>query len=402
MKKAILLLIVTVSLLVTNLEAGTFYLQDKFNVDKVFVQESTNISLYNCSIKGDAELPQNPEVNKLYWFVKNTKAYVYDPNFEKSKPQYAGIGFGFMMIFMSMASLLKELWTGEIIKKFRHTGEFLSRIPSRNEFVNNNTIHLVDIGADPEVLINNTTYPIEINFREDEDVPIGLDKFDTTNTAVSDDELYALPYDKKGSVADNHREVLEEKTADKAAHSLAPNINATSTPIVMTTGASNGELYPRKRLTTADIIMAKRKLDDLNVPKKDRILVLCNEHIQDLLLIDESFERQYKDIKEGVILKMYGFDIYEYNNCPKYVDVNNVLTKKAFGAATDPENDQAASFFFYAQRAVQARGSVDMYYSDSKTDPANRRSVVGFRLYHICLPKKTEGFGAIVSSVYTY
>ncbi|MDO9255415.1 MAG: hypothetical protein Q7U54_07885, partial [Bacteroidales bacterium] len=122
----------------------------------------------------------------------------------------------------SAMSLLSEIWTGELLKKFRLTiaGSFLERIASRNELVKNNTVHLVDIGADPDVLINNTTYPIPSNFRDDTDVPIGLDKFDSTNTNISDDELQALPYDKEGSVISQHNEVLEEKILTKAAHSL--------------------------------------------------------------------------------------------------------------------------------------------------------------------------------------
>jgi hypothetical protein len=40
-----------------------------------------------------------------------------------------------------------------------------------------------------------------------------------------------------------------------------------------------------------------------------------------------------------------------------------------------------------------------MYHSLAENDPENRRSVVGFRIHHICLPKKDLGFGALVSQV---
>ncbi|NJM13978.1 MAG: hypothetical protein HC896_00085 [Bacteroidales bacterium] len=218
---------------------------------------------------------------------------------------------------------MKELWTGELLEKFRHEGEFLSRIANRNDYVNNNAIHMADIGADPEVLVNNTTYPIEVASREDTDVSIALDKFDTTNTRITDDELYALPYDKNGSVLQQHREVLEEKTASKAAHSLAPTVATLST-----TGSSNGETYARKRLTVADIVKAKKWMDDLKIPKKNRELVLCNDHVQDLLLVDEKFAKQYQDIEQGKVLNMYGFIISEFVDNPKYKTVNAVVTKK--------------------------------------------------------------------------
>jgi len=295
--------------------------------------------------------------------------------------------------------VLKEIWTGELIKAFRHEKTFLSEIPSRNDLVNNNAVHMVDVGADPEVLINNTTYPIPIVSREDEDVAVGLDKFDTENTRVTRDELYALSYDKMGSVIEGHRLVLEDKTADKSAHSLAPNVSTSDTPIIMTAGASDAGTYARKRLQVAELITAKRYCDDLKIPLQGRILVLCNRHFEDLLRTDEVFAKQYKDIASGTVLNLYGFKIYQYLNNPIYKVTGGVLTKKTFGAASTPSTDQDASFFFYNQRAFQCRGDAEMFYQDASTNPEYRQSVVGFRVYHICLPKKVTGFGAIVSTI---
>jgi hypothetical protein len=293
--------------------------------------------------------------------------------------------------------LLRELWTGELIAKFRLDKTWLTRVPNRSDLVVNNVVHLVDIGADPEVLINNTTYPIPSVTREDTDVPIGLDKFDTENTSIPDDELSALPYDKPGSVIQNHRLKLEETTAIKSAHSLTPSVHSDSTPVLKTTGESNGETYARKRMTRNDIIKAKRALDKKKVPLKDRILVLCPEHVADLLQLDEKFALQYMNIRSGEVLPMYGFDIYEFGGNPKYHDVAGTLTKKAFDSADDEATDQVASFFFYAGRTNQFVGSISMYNSQANIDPQNRRSLVGFRMYHMCLPIKQEGFGVIVS-----
>lgn len=299
---------------------------------------------------------------------------------------------------VSAMGLLRELWTGELIKKFRHEGMWLARIPNRNDLVVNNTIHLVDIGADPDVLINNTTYPIPINLREDSDVPIGLDKFDTENTAVSDDELQGLPYDKPGSVMNQHNETLEEKTAEKAAHSLAPSSHDAATPIIATSGSSNGETVARKRLTPEDITKAKKALDKMKVPKRDRILVLCPDHVQDLLVTDEKFALQYKNIRTGEVLPMYGFDIYEFGGNPKYSYADSAYSKKAFGSADDDANDHVSSLFLYTGRTMQFRGDVKMYKSDASSDPEFRRTVVGFRLYHMCVPVKSEGYGVLVSA----
>lgn len=298
----------------------------------------------------------------------------------------------------SAMGLLREMWTGELLKKFRHDGSWMSRIPKRNDLVINNTIHLIDIGADPEVLINNTTYPIPINLREDTDIPIGLDKFDTENTAITDDELQGLPYDKPGSVINQHNEVLEEKTAKKSAHSLAPQTHSASAPIIATSGSSNGETVARKMLTTSDIRRAKTALDKMKVPKKDRILVLSPEHVADLLETDEKFALQYKNIRTGDVLPIYGFDIYEFGDNPKYSAAGAVYTKKAFAAADDDANDHISSLFFYAGRTMQFTGTVSMYKSNAENDPEYRRTVVGFRMYHMAIPIKLEACGVLVSA----
>lgn len=288
--------------------------------------------------------------------------------------------------------VLKEIWTGELLNHFRHEGTWMSRIRDRSELVNNNVIHLVDVGADPGVLINNTTYPIAVVSREDGDVPISLDKFDTENTSVSKDELYAISYDKMASVIDQHKEVLEEKTLEKGLHALAPQSNTAKSPVLPTTGSAVNGL---KQITTKDFSKMKRKFDDLKIPKKDRIAVLCNEHIEMLLNTDESFEKQYKDNREGRILKLYGFEIYEDAYNPVYNGTTGV--KVAFGAAPQA-TDRNASVFFYAGRAFRAKGSAEMFWSEANKNPQLRKHVVGFQQYFICLPKKNEGFGAIYTA----
>lgn len=288
--------------------------------------------------------------------------------------------------------VLKEIWTGELVKAFRFDHKWLSRIQSRDNLVDNNVIHLVDVGADPTVLINNSSYPISVNAQTDSDIAISLDKFDTENTKVTKDELYAISYDKMAAVIDNHRRALEQTTAEKALHALAPAVDDDATnPLVKTTGADITGV--RKRLKVDDVVTLKAKMDALGIPQDGRVLVLCNEHVEDLLLTSETFVRQYKDIRTGEILRLHGFDIYEDQYAPKYDDTT--FHKKAYGAAGG--NEHSASVAFYAPRAFKAMGSVEMFYRDAKEDPENRMNTVGFRVYFVCLPKKITGFAAIVS-----
>jgi hypothetical protein len=284
----------------------------------------------------------------------------------------------------------KEMAERELIKHFRHSGTWLERVPSKNQWVGNDVIKLNEIGADPDVLIDNTTYPISVSQRTDTSTAISLFKYDTTNTKITDDELYGLPYDKPGSVQQQHRETLEERTQEHALHSLAPSANTASTPIVETTGADDGT--GRLRMISKDLINYKKKLDLLKIPKKGRILVLCAEHIADLLIEDKALEVQYHNHKQGAIsVNYYGFELYEDIYSPVYTDA---LAKIPFGSATE---GTAASIFFLAQRTAKARGTVKRYLAKSEDDPQNRETVMGFRLYFIAIPKSLLGQGAIVS-----
>lgn len=291
------------------------------------------------------------------------------------------------------AVALNVLAERELIKHFRHEDSWMQEIPDKNAWVNNDVIKLTEIGADPTVLINNTTYPISVVGRVDDSVAISLHKFDTVNTAITDDEVNALPYDKSGSVQEQHRETLEEKTAEMGLHSLAPASNTSNTPVIQTTGATIGT---RKRLTSADLINFKKSLDDLKVPQKGRILVLCSEHVADLLIEDKAFSIQYHNVQSGIISKnYYGFKIYETVYAPVY---HTDGVKKAFAAAP-AGTDRQGSVAFYAPRTAKARGSVKRYFSDASGDPQNRQTVVGFRLYHIVIPTKNTGFGVILSAI---
>ena len=293
------------------------------------------------------------------------------------------------------AGLYTEVWTGYLVKAFRDAAEKLgwyNQIKSFDQYVDNDVIHLVHIGVDPTVLVNNTTYPLQIETLEDADKAVSLDKLQTRPTVITDDELYALSYDKIATVIERHREALDETRYKKAIHAIAPGSNGAKTPVILTTGdnASDGT---RKMITRKDIITMKKKFDDMKVPLSGRILVLCNDHVNDLLESDQKFADQYYNYTTGKISNMYGFEIYEYNECPYYD--TTTLQKVAYGGSTSGK--QHASVAFYAPRMMKANGTTKTYMSEAKNDPQNQQNLVNFRTYTLCLPMKEECIGAIVS-----
>ena len=257
----------------------------------------------------------------------------------------------------ALEGVYTEVWTGELVKQLRGgmTASWLDGVSDYSAAVNNEVVHLVDVGGDPDVLINNTTYPIAAQELEDGDIALGLDKFQTKKTAVSDDQLFAISYDKMGSVIERHGDAITIAKFKKAAHALAPNSNTAKTPVV----------------PTKDIIALKRKLDALQIPTAGRRLVLCSDHVNDLLEDDQKFRDQYYNYTSGKIANMYGFEVYEFENCPYFTKEGTKVPFKNSPSGTDHQ----ASFCFYTKRVFRAN----------------------FRHYYIVLPKKMEAIGAIYS-----
>lgn len=295
------------------------------------------------------------------------------------------------------AGVFTEIWTGELVKALRSglEGSWLDGVPDQSSITNNDVIHLVDVGVDPDVLVNNTTYPIPLQALDDKDIAIKLDKFQTKVTPITDDELYAISYDKMARVKESHGNAINDSKFTKAAHALCAQKNSATTPVLTTTGERDAETG-RLRLRPEDIVAMKRALDKIKVPAENRRLVLCPDHVNDLLLASQNFREQYNiDRGTGKVGKLYGFDIFEYANTPLYTQAG---VKKALGANAEKGEFQC-SFAFYTPRVFKATGSTKMYYSEASTDPEYQRNKINFRHYFICMPKKTDA-GVVMASGY--
>lgn len=288
-----------------------------------------------------------------------------------------------------------EIWTGELVKYLRRGLEatWLDGIPDSSSIVNNDVIHLVEVGVDPDVLINNTTYPIPLQALDDADIAIQLDKFQTKVTPVTDDELYAISYDKMSRVKESHGNAINDSKFAKAAHALCAQETSKTTPVLTTTGARDADTG-RLKLCVQDIINLKRAMDNLRVPSNNRRLVLCTDHVNDLLETDQKFKEQYNiNRTDGTVGRLYGFNIYEFGNNPLYTTAGK---KKAVGATAETGEFQC-SFAFYVPRVFKATGSTKMYYSEASTDPEYQRNKINFRHYFLCMPKKSDAGGVIIS-----
>ncbi len=286
-------------------------------------------------------------------------------------------------------ALNKEVWLNQIQEGFYPDDSFLQKLSNYDAFVENDKIHIASAGIDPKVLINNTTYPIAVVGRDDEDCKIELDKFETENTIVRRPDAIEYSYDKLESVIRQHRSTLRKAVTMKATHAIAPQVDTFDTPLVTTSGA---EVNGRLRLTFADILALKERFDDADIPQDRRYLVLHPKHVSDLLLEDMRLFKDLTNIKDGEPLKFAGFGCFSCSTMPTYSSEGGKLTKVQYdGEATTA----FASVAFYADEVFKADGEIYMY--ATYDDPKERATIVGFDKRSIVLPIRGKGIGAIVS-----
>lgn len=319
------------------------------------------------------------------------------------------LGTGLQFIFpnafpkgVAMAGVYREIWTGELVESFQPEIEasFLNEIPDYSNKVQssaggeNEVIHLVDIGADPEVLINNTTFPIGYEELEDGDIAFSLDKYDTVATKVTEDELYAISYDKIAVVNKKHKNAILAKKFGKAIHALAPATNIVATPVLGTSGtAVKGKLS----CSVDDIIDLAAAMSDAGIPDDgNRILVLNTQHVAGILKEVKNFYKDYANIGKASELKalFYGFKTYVYHNNPFFVEATKA--KAPFGSVFNPDIHAVASVAYYAPDMFRAEGSTKMYYD--KPDTQNRFTAINYNHRFLVSPKKARAIAALITS----
>lgn len=256
-----------------------------------------------------------------------------------------------------------------------------------------NIIHIPTSAFKPDVLINNTTYPIAVQAYTDNEVTIQLDKYQTKATSLTDDQVIGASYDRIDNATRSHTTAILEKKYGKAIHAICPATNTSDHPVLKTTGTSaSGQ---RKPLTYADLVALKAACDNQDWPVDGRRLVLCTDHWNDLLLDRANFGNLLVDYNKGKVAPVLaGFEIFQYVNNP-YITIAT-LAKVAYGSAPGA-GDNRASVAFLTANIAKKTGMTKQYFAKSEDDPENQINKVNYRHYFIASPAEAKYVAAIVS-----
>lgn len=281
-----------------------------------------------------------------------------------------------------MAGVFKEIFTSIILALFYPDSSWLNELTDMDHMVEYNTINLAECGADPDVVEDNSTWPLTPTQRKDGAITIPLATFDTKPTHITNVDEMETNYNKAESVSKQHANSLRKKASTSAAYNLSPQKHDVSTPVLKTTGANRGN--GQKALTYKDITELSLAFDNGDLPQEGRVLLLCPQHKADLKNEDM---KQYKAMMADGIID--GFKIYTFTGNPKYDAATG--EKMPYGSATGA----VCSVAFVGSEGMRAMGDIEG--EPEKRWADYRGWLLGFQMRFVAIPFRKFGYGVVYS-----
>jgi len=287
-----------------------------------------------------------------------------------------------------------EMWLKRVIHNLDNTDKasFLDGVSeldvdvtqiNEGQLSEENIIYVAKTDFEVDVLINNISYPIEVQDYSDNTIEIKLDKYQTKVTSVTDDMIVGASYNKIDSATRAHVHAIASKKYKKAIYAIAPAANATATPVHPLTAG---------KMTYADLIAFKQKCDAAGFDADVIRLVLSPKHWNDLLLDRDRFADLMINYAAGKPVPLVaGFELHRYAGNPYYTEAG---AKKAWGAAV-VGTDLQASVAFVKEAIAKKTGLTKQYFSPSGTDPINQANLLNYRHYFVALPFQEKQIGAM-------
>lgn len=283
---------------------------------------------------------------------------------------------------VAFVGLAQEVWIPLVKENFYPSNSFLSAAMDMSSLVDNDKINFAEAGGDPNVLVNNTTYPIPENVAADTPLEIVLDYYDTDSTIVRNAVAVELAYDQRALYARKHQKALQKKVGIDAIYNFAP------------TQANTGNKNAVVNLGSGDsmidgIIDLQKHYNDVDDAGTDRVLVLCPAHMAKIAKEDKVL---YKAIMAEEGSRFYSFQIYQYSQNPIYVGATGV--KAAKGTAFVGGTHKLASIAFLGSEVMKAMGTVKLF--SSLNDPRAKGDIFNYQMRFHANTLRGKYMGAVL------
>lgn len=313
-------------------------------------------------------------------------------------------------------AIKKEIWARYIVSNLFKNAEFMNFARNEDEYVLNGAlVHIPQAGAKPNVQKNRGTLPATIIKRTDTDIVYLLNEFTSDPTLISDAEKYEESPEKLSSVLDEHVQTLRENCGDELLHDWlaafatsgagSPASDIAAATVLRTSGVNTGAYLPsstgtRKKFVKDDLRFAQTLMNKQNIVREDRYALFSSELLGQLMDDVDLIKRDVSaelDLKNGVIAKLYGFNVLERSSTAVYNNAGTPAVKAvgAAGAATD--NDSIVCW--QKNSVARAMGTAKVFEELGKPEYYGDVYSALLRLGGRKTRKSAEGVVAIVQAV---
>lgn len=258
-----------------------------------------------------------------------------------------------------------KVWNKYIVEKLRRRADWLVRSKDESKNVLGGvTVYISQAGADPEIEVNTSTFPMVAVQRTDSDVNYNLDRYRTKPSHVAWEELQgAIGYDKIDSVLKGHGNALAQAIADVCLIKWSPTVAG---KIISTTGDDidpvSTQAGNRKGFKPEDLASAMIAMNVADVDKEGRVAILDDNmygYFYDKLSNNmmNAFN-QFANNKTGQLGRLHGFDIYTRSSVLAYANAGT--TANALGAAL-AATDNLASICYQEDMVCRAIGETKLF-----------------------------------------
>jgi len=279
-------------------------------------------------------------------------------------------------------ALAPEVWLPILMENPYPNASFLQAATDLSGLVDNDSINLAEAGADPDVLVNNTTYPIPETDAGDNPLRITLNTYDTTSTVVRNAIAVELKYDQRAYYVNKHKKSLAKKMGIDAAYLYAPAANDDSRFNKIIGLAANDSVID-------GIIDMQVAYATYDADSEDLNMVLDPIHMG---MIAKEDKVLYKAIQAKPGEVFYGFKTWTYSKNPFYLSANN--TKAAKGAAFVDGTHKRSTFFFAGSEVMSCLGTYDMF--SLLKSPAHKGDVFNFQVRALAQTLRNKFQGALL------
>lgn len=263
-----------------------------------------------------------------------------------------------------LRAIQKEIWADTLVRLLFKDNSFITKSFNEDKYVlSGKVVHIPRATGSVEVVKNRSSLPAAAVNRTREDVTYTLDEYTSTPTVIPNADKVELSFDAIAEALYEHDQSLQEQLGDEFCYlwrpTLSANILRTLGTAVAPVGAQTGN---RKMFTKDSLKAAKYLMNKANIAKEGRFALLPSEFLDQLMNDDDLKKRDASlelDMKNGVITRLYGFDIMERSDVLTYNNAGTPVAKlpDAVGATTD----NLAALIWQKDCVTRAKGDVVMF-----------------------------------------